>query len=94
MFISLTSTPSVLPDPEFLSRCLRDSFEEMKRLATGKDEKAVTEKTAEAKVAKTPAALKKAPAARRSRVVKAKPAEPAASTPVESGAEGGDATTA
>jgi diacylglycerol O-acyltransferase len=29
MFISLTSSPNIVPDPEFLVRCLRDSYEEM-----------------------------------------------------------------
>lgn len=92
LFISVTSTPIVLPDPEFLSRCLRESFEEMKRLANGKDEQAVAEKTAEAKVAKAPSALKKAPVSSRSR--KAKPAGSAVPTLVEPGDEKGGATTA
>jgi WS/DGAT/MGAT family acyltransferase len=29
MFISLTSSPNIVPDPDFLMRCLRDSYEEM-----------------------------------------------------------------
>lgn len=33
MFISLTSAPNIVPDPEFLARCLRESFEEMKAAA-------------------------------------------------------------
>lgn len=33
LFISLTSSPNVVPDPEFLARCLRESFEEMKAAA-------------------------------------------------------------
>ncbi len=33
MFISLTSSPNVVPDPDFLAQCLRDSYEEMQALA-------------------------------------------------------------
>jgi WS/DGAT/MGAT family acyltransferase len=33
MFISLTSSPNVVPDPDFLAQCLMDSYEEMKGLA-------------------------------------------------------------
>ncbi|MWV17015.1 wax ester/triacylglycerol synthase family O-acyltransferase [Pseudomonas sp. L-22-4S-12] len=35
MFISLTSSPNVVPDPDFLAQCLKDSYEEMKAVATG-----------------------------------------------------------
>ncbi|MCW8277287.1 wax ester/triacylglycerol synthase family O-acyltransferase [Pseudomonas sp. PCH199] len=34
MFISLTSSPNVVPDPDFLAQCLKDSYEEMKAVAT------------------------------------------------------------
>ncbi|HYQ51318.1 MAG TPA: wax ester/triacylglycerol synthase family O-acyltransferase [Pseudomonas sp.] len=34
MFISLTSSPNVVPDPDFLAQCLRDSYEEMQAVAT------------------------------------------------------------
>ncbi|MFC5694715.1 wax ester/triacylglycerol synthase family O-acyltransferase [Pseudomonas sp. GCM10022186] len=33
MFISLTSSPNVVPDPDFLAQCLKDSYEEMKAMA-------------------------------------------------------------
>jgi WS/DGAT/MGAT family acyltransferase len=33
VFISLTSAPNVVPDPEFLARCLRESFEETRAAA-------------------------------------------------------------
>ncbi|WP_422420565.1 wax ester/triacylglycerol synthase family O-acyltransferase [Pseudomonas sp. GZD-222] len=33
MFISLTSSPNVVPDPDFLAQCLRDSYEEMQAVA-------------------------------------------------------------
>ncbi|MDM0047410.1 wax ester/triacylglycerol synthase family O-acyltransferase [Variovorax sp. J22R115] len=33
VFISLTSSPNVVPDPEFLADCLRESFEETKAAA-------------------------------------------------------------
>ena len=33
VFISLTSSPNVVPDPEFLAECVRESFEEMKGAA-------------------------------------------------------------
>ncbi|MCY1342036.1 putative diacylglycerol O-acyltransferase [compost metagenome] len=32
MFISLTSSPNVVPDPGFLAQCLKDSYEEMQAL--------------------------------------------------------------
>ena len=34
LFISLTSSPNVIPDPEFLAHCLRESFDEMKAAAS------------------------------------------------------------
>lgn len=34
MFISLTSSPNVVPDPNVLAQCLKDSYEEMKAVAT------------------------------------------------------------
>ena len=33
MFISLTSSPNIVPDPDFLARCLLDSYEEMSEAA-------------------------------------------------------------
>jgi WS/DGAT/MGAT family acyltransferase len=33
MFISLTSSPNVVPDPQFLAQCLRESYEEMNAAA-------------------------------------------------------------
>ena len=33
MFISLTSSPNVVPDPDFLAQCLKDSYEEMHAVA-------------------------------------------------------------
>jgi WS/DGAT/MGAT family acyltransferase len=33
MFISLTSAPNIVPDPDFLAQCLKDSYEEMKAAA-------------------------------------------------------------
>lgn len=33
LYISLTSSPNVVPDPEFLARCLKESFEEMRAAA-------------------------------------------------------------
>lgn len=33
VFISLTSSPNVVPDPEFLADCVRESFDEMKEAA-------------------------------------------------------------
>ncbi|EJN35066.1 acyltransferase, WS/DGAT/MGAT [Pseudomonas sp. GM78] len=33
MFISLTSSPNIVPDPDFLARCLLDSYEEMRDVA-------------------------------------------------------------
>jgi len=59
VFISLTSSPNVVPDPEFLAHCVRESFDEMKTAAT-----AIAEKTLhEGKVAAVKKGLaKKAPA--------------------------------
>ncbi|MNN90851.1 hypothetical protein D3C81_2088730 [compost metagenome] len=47
MFISLTSSPNVVPDPDFLAQCLKDSYEEMK---------AVSIEAAKAEVPKVPKA--------------------------------------
>lgn len=33
MFISMTSAPNIVPDPDFLLQCLKESFEEMKQAA-------------------------------------------------------------
>ncbi|MBX3641751.1 MAG: wax ester/triacylglycerol synthase family O-acyltransferase [Rubrivivax sp.] len=33
MFISLTSSPNIVPDPEFLAECLKESFKEMQAAA-------------------------------------------------------------
>ncbi|WP_256585660.1 MULTISPECIES: WS/DGAT domain-containing protein [unclassified Pseudomonas] len=33
MFISLTSSPNIVSDPDFLARCLLDSYEEMSEAA-------------------------------------------------------------
>lgn len=33
MFISLTSSPNIVPDPDYLARCLLDSYEEMRVVA-------------------------------------------------------------
>jgi WS/DGAT/MGAT family acyltransferase len=33
MFISLTSSPNIVPDPDFLARCLLESYEEMSAMA-------------------------------------------------------------
>lgn len=35
MFVSLTSSPNVVPDPDFLAQCLKDSYAQMSELATG-----------------------------------------------------------
>ncbi|MBO3274061.1 wax ester/triacylglycerol synthase family O-acyltransferase [Pseudomonas sp. Milli4] len=69
LFISMTSAPNVLPDPEFLSRCLNESFEEMRKLTGAEGEKTVVEKV-EAKATKPRAAAKKVPAAKRARAAK------------------------
>lgn len=69
VFISLTSSPNVVPDPDFLARCLRESFEEMKAAAVAAalaarakaEADAAAIEVAEAKKVKK-AALKKAPA--------------------------------
>ena len=34
MFISLTSSPNIVPAPDFLARCLLDSYEEMSAVST------------------------------------------------------------
>jgi WS/DGAT/MGAT family acyltransferase len=34
MFISLTSSPNIVPDPNFLAQCLNESYEEMKAAAS------------------------------------------------------------
>ncbi|SEB24627.1 wax ester/triacylglycerol synthase family O-acyltransferase [Variovorax sp. YR216] len=59
VFISLTSSPNVVPDPEFLAHCVRESFDEMKAAATAIAEKSPHEGKVAA-VKKGPA--KKAPA--------------------------------
>ncbi|MCY1304996.1 hypothetical protein D9M70_547730 [compost metagenome] len=68
LFISMTSAPNVLPDPEFLCQCLNASFEEMKQLADGEVEKVAAKQKVEAKPAK---AAKKAAPARKARAPKA-----------------------
>ncbi|MCY1406525.1 putative diacylglycerol O-acyltransferase [compost metagenome] len=68
LFISMTSAPNVLPDPEFLCECLNASFEEMKQLADGEVEKVAAKQKVEAKPAK---AAKKAAPARKARAPKA-----------------------
>ncbi len=45
MFVSLTSSPNAVPDPDFLAQCLKDSYEEMQALAEAV-EKPVTKKRA------------------------------------------------
>ncbi|MCY1487809.1 putative diacylglycerol O-acyltransferase [compost metagenome] len=45
MFISLTSSPNVVPDPDFLAQCLKDSYAEMQAVAS-QAAKAETRKTA------------------------------------------------
>ncbi|MNZ27074.1 putative diacylglycerol O-acyltransferase [compost metagenome] len=44
MFISLTSSPNVVPDPDFLAQCLKDSYEEMQAIAREAQVKATTKK--------------------------------------------------
>jgi WS/DGAT/MGAT family acyltransferase len=78
MFISLTSSPNVVPDPSFLARCLQESFEEMKAaaaeaLAKAASEKAASEKTASAKAKKAvKAGSPKAPSAKVAKAPSAK----------------------
>ncbi|MBO9648124.1 MAG: wax ester/triacylglycerol synthase family O-acyltransferase [Variovorax sp.] len=52
VFISLTSSPNVVPDPEFLALCLRESFEETKAAAVAA---AAAAATATASVTPSPA---------------------------------------
>ncbi|MEJ8845807.1 wax ester/triacylglycerol synthase family O-acyltransferase [Variovorax rhizosphaerae] len=60
VFISLTSSPNVVPDPEFLAACVRASFEEMKGAAAAVASKQQQGAAGLATVRKAPA--KKAPA--------------------------------
>lgn len=65
-YISFTACRDILPDPEFYSQCLQDSFDEMLALAkaAGETKKAPEKKPAAKKAApaKKPAAKKAAPA--------------------------------
>ncbi|MNR13051.1 putative diacylglycerol O-acyltransferase [compost metagenome] len=49
MFISLTSSPNVVPDPDFLAQCLKDSYEEMQAIAREAQVKATTKKRVSAR---------------------------------------------
>jgi WS/DGAT/MGAT family acyltransferase len=65
MFISLTSSPNVVPDPQFLAQCLKESYEEMKAAAEkAAQAAAVPQAPREKRVARLPApkAAKAAPA--------------------------------
>lgn len=42
MFVSLTSSPNVVPDPDFLAQCLKDSYEEMSGLVVVQETKGKT----------------------------------------------------
>ncbi|UCO95820.1 wax ester/triacylglycerol synthase family O-acyltransferase [Metapseudomonas lalkuanensis] len=46
MFVSLTSSPNVVPDPDFLTKCLKDSYEEMQAIAIETAARAAAEKPA------------------------------------------------
>ncbi|BAN48703.1 wax ester/triacylglycerol synthase family O-acyltransferase [Metapseudomonas resinovorans] len=46
MFVSLTSSPNVVPDPDFLAQCLKDSYEEMQAIAVEAAAREAAEKPA------------------------------------------------
>jgi len=58
MFISLTSSPNVVPDPDFLAQCLKDSYEELQAVAI-QAAKAGTPKPVKAKRVARKAAVQK-----------------------------------
>jgi hypothetical protein len=49
LFITVTSTPESVPDPEFLTRCLRNSFDEANRAARAQRGKAGAKRRAPAR---------------------------------------------
>ncbi|MDM0117669.1 wax ester/triacylglycerol synthase family O-acyltransferase [Variovorax sp. J22R133] len=62
VFISLTSSPNVVPDPEFLAECLRESFEETKAAAMAAAAAAAAAPLALGHEAAKTASTRKAPA--------------------------------
>ena len=73
LFISVTSTPESVPDPEFMAQCLRDRFEEASRAARaragkgGKRKAPARKRAAPARAASARAAQKKTPAGPRAK---------------------------
>lgn len=60
MFVSLTSYPNVVPDPDFLAQCLKDFYEEMETQAIAAT-KAATSKRARDKKAERKVSDKQEP---------------------------------
>jgi WS/DGAT/MGAT family acyltransferase len=78
LFISLTSSPNVVPDPEFLARCLRDSFEEMKAAAAARKAPLAVEEALSTKVMEKKVPTKKRPARKVAAATKKAPVRRAA----------------
>lgn len=77
LFITVTSTPESVPDPEFMAQCLRDSFEEASRAARAKGGKSGKRK-APARKRAAPARAASARAASARAAKKSTPAGPRA----------------
>jgi len=71
LFITVTSTPESVPDPEFMARCLRDSFQEARVAAKARAGRGSTGRSTRAKEAR------RAPAGKRAAPAKAAPARAA-----------------
>lgn len=75
-YISFTACRDIMPDPEFYSQCLADSYEELLAAAKAVDAKAADKPAAKKPAAKKPAAAK--PAAKTAPARKAPAKKPAA----------------